>query len=416
MVGEPEPTPHRRSQMAHNGSPLKQGERPHQQTQACHSRPGRRGFVLITMAISAFALIAALGMAVDIGRLFIAKNETQAYCDSAAVAAALMLDGTTVGISNAQTAVADSANRWNLDSTSVSNPTVTFATTITGPWSTSPNPATGYLYARVSITVPLDLYFIPVVVNHMTQNVVSSATAGQISITSFRQGLAPYSAIATSTTPPNFGLVAGNSYDIQWPTYNNGASCDPTNPNKINNCFLSNPCSGDSFAAKQEVINDWGQSSSGYWGSTSNSTIEQEILDVIQLQTVSVGTNIQPVLTSGQKQSQAGYLDERASEDVSTDYATNNDSKTLSDYFGGPHNGRRLLPVPVVLPSSTTNTSVVGYGAFLLYSNNATSDYYEKSTNGNSAFCAIYAGPYQVGSLGTGTGGTTGATYVKLVQ
>jgi Flp pilus assembly protein TadG len=385
-------------------------------TLAIHSSGRERGFVLIIMAATAIALCAVLGMAVDIGRVFIAKNETQAYCDSAALAAALALDGTTTGISSAQTAVTNSANTWNLDSTKVSNPTVTFAQTTTGPWSASPNPATGYIYVRVSATVPMNLYFIPVVAGLTTQNVASSATAGQISITSFPQGLAPYSAIGINTTAPSFGLVPGNSYDIRWPNVSKGASCDPTNPNKIDNCFLSSPCSGDSFTAKQEVINYWGTQTAGYWGSTSNNTIAQEILDVIQVEPVSVGTNIQPVLTSGNKQSEAGYLDVRASEDISTDYVTNNDSTTLSDYFSSAHNGRRLLPVPVIMPSTTTNTTVVGYGSFLLYANGATSDYYKKNSGGNTPYCAIYAGPYQVGGTGTGTGGTTGATFVKLVQ
>jgi hypothetical protein len=46
----------------------------------------RRGFVLVTMALTAVALFGVLGLAVDIGRIFIAKNETQAYCDAAAPA------------------------------------------------------------------------------------------------------------------------------------------------------------------------------------------------------------------------------------------------------------------------------------------------------------------------------------------
>ena len=59
-------------------------------------REGReRGFVLVTMAVAAIALIGVLGLAVDLGHMFISKNETQAYCDSAALAAALALDGTT---------------------------------------------------------------------------------------------------------------------------------------------------------------------------------------------------------------------------------------------------------------------------------------------------------------------------------
>jgi Flp pilus assembly protein TadG len=350
------------------------------------------------MAIASIALLGVLGMAVDIGRMFIAKTETQAYCDSAALAAALALDGTSTGISLAQTAVANSANTWNLNTTKVANPTLTFATSSSGPWSSNPSPATGYIYASVSATVPLKLYFIPVVVGSTTQNVTSGAVAAQVSITSFPQGLAPYSGVSTNTTPPNFGLVVGNSYDIQWPASNAGG-------------FITPPCAGDSLASQQAVLNNWG-STSGYWGASSNSVIQQEILDAIQTEPLSVGTNIQPILTNGQKQSEAGYLDDRVNQDISTDL-----SNTPSGYMSSTHNGRRLLPVPIIDPTSTSTTTVIGYGSFLLLANKTpNSDYYKKNTNGNSAFCAIYAGPYQVGGISTGSGGSTGATYVKLIQ
>src|SRR5229473_4191518 len=99
------------------------------------------GYVLVTMAIAAFALIGVMGVAVDIGRMFIAKNETQAYCDAAALAAALQLDGTTTGITHAKTAVTNSTNTWNFNTATISNPTVTFALTSAGPWVANPNPA-----------------------------------------------------------------------------------------------------------------------------------------------------------------------------------------------------------------------------------------------------------------------------------
>ena len=372
-------------------------------------RDREQGFVLVTMALAAIALIGVLGMAVDIGRMFIAKNETQAYCDSAALAAALALDGTTTGITNAQTAVTNSTNTWNLDTTSISNPTVTFATAAAGPWVANPNPATGYIYARVAATVPLQLYFVSVVVSQTTQNVTSTATAGQIAITSFPRGLAPYSAVSTNTTGPNFGLVVGNSYDIQWPQYNSTrAGCGPNNPDR---CFNSPPCSGETQASEAAVVANWGASTSGYWGSNSNSSIEQEILDVVQLQAVDVGTNIESVLTSGNKAAEAGYLDERASQDADT---TDN---TVSSYLAAVHNGRRLIPVPIVDPVDPTHTNVVGYGQFLLLANGpGTSNYYTRTTNGNDPFCAIYAGPYNVGGTGPGAGGSTGASRVKLVQ
>jgi len=380
-----------------------------------------RGFVLITMALTVIALIAALGLAVDVGRMFIAKNETQAYCDSAALAAALALDGTTGGIDNAKTAVANSTNNWNLDSTKVSNPTLTFATALGGPWVASPNPATGYIYARVSATVPENLYFIPIVVSQTTQNVTSSATAGQIAITSLPQGLSPYTAVSTTPGAPNFGFVIGTSYNIQWPAVSGGANCDANNSAKIDNCFIKPPCPGDLFPAKQAVLNSWASSNSGYWGASSNNVIEKEIVDLnSQTTQVAVGDNIEPVLTNGDKQSQAGYLDERVNQDVNlTDNAPGSPDGSnkfpSGTYMGDVHNGRRLLPVPIVDPVDPTHTNVIGFGQFLLISNGK-SDYYKKATNGNDPYCAIYAGPFDIGSISTGTGGSTGATRVKLVQ
>ena len=368
-----------------------------------------RGFVLISMALATVALLSILGLAVDVGRMFIAKNETQAYCDSAALAAALALDGTTTGIANAQSAVANSTNTWNFATAKVGNPTVAFATTAAGPWVASPNPATGYIYAQIIATVPVQLYFLPIVVAQTLQNVASAATAGQIDITSLPRGLAPFTVVSTNTTGPNFGLIVGYSYGIQWPQFNGTRQgCGPANPDK---CFVSPPCSGDSLASKVAVTSNWGASNSGYWGSNSNSGIQQELLDVIQLQPVDVGTNIQPILTNGNKASEAGYLDERASEDTDT---TDN---TVSDYLGANHNARRLIPVPIVDPLSPTDTNVIGYGQVLLLANGpGTSTYYQTTTHGTDPYCAIYVGPYTVGSTNPGAGGSTGASRVKLVQ
>src|SRR5229473_2545961 len=227
------------------------------------------GYVLVTMAIAAFALIGVMGVAVDIGRMFIAKNETQAFCDAAALAASLQLDGTTTGIAHAKTAVTNSTNTWNFNTATISNPTVKFAVTSAGPWVANPNPATSYAYAQVSATVSEQLYFIPVIVTQTTQNVVSAATTGQIALTSFPRGLAPYTAVSTNTTGPNFGLVVGNTYDIQWPNYNGTkAGCTPSTPD---NCFVSPPCNDDPPVSRTAVTSNWGASISGYWGSNSNS-------------------------------------------------------------------------------------------------------------------------------------------------
>ena len=42
-----------------------------------------RGFVLVTMALGAVAVFGCLGLAVDLGRMYIVKNEAQSYADAA---------------------------------------------------------------------------------------------------------------------------------------------------------------------------------------------------------------------------------------------------------------------------------------------------------------------------------------------
>jgi hypothetical protein len=319
-----------------------------------------------------------------------------------------VLDGTTGGITNAKAAVANSTNAWNFSNTSVSSPTITFATALAGPWQSNPNPATGYSFVRVNATVPMQLYFIPVLVAQTMANVNSIATAAQVDLTSIPVGLAPYTAVSTNTTGPNFGLTVGSSYDLHWPQFNSHRSgCDAAHPDA---CFNSPPCPGESNASKTAVVSNWGDSNSGFWGSNSNAVIKQEVLNLIQTQGVAVGDNIDPILTNGTKQSEAAILDQRASEDINT---TDN---TVSSYLAAAHNGRRLLAVPVVNPTDPNTTSVIGYGVFLLQADGQPSGYYKTNSGGNEPYCALYAGTYDIGSPNPGVGGTSGGSRVKLVQ
>ncbi|HWB83791.1 MAG TPA: pilus assembly protein TadG-related protein [Bryobacteraceae bacterium] len=372
-------------------------------------RQRQRGIVLLTMALVAVGVFATVGLAVDIGRMFIAKNETQTYCDSAALAAAIALDGTSGGITRAQSALTSSANTWEFGTATLTDHSIAFATAATGPWVANPDSGTGYMYARVTATAPLPLYFLPLVVEQKTFNVVSSATAGQIAITSLSRGVAPFTAVSTNTNGPNFGMVPGNSYDLQWPQYNGTrGKCSLTDPAS---CFNSSPCSGETTASMTAVVSNWGSSLSGYWGSQSASAIAAEVLDSVQLQPVEVGANIYPLLTSGNKATEAKYLDERASQDADTS------DSTVDAYLANPaHNGRRLLAVAIVDPVDPSHTNVVGYGQFLLMANGSPSNYYVKTTNGNDPYCAVYAGPYNIGSTNPAAGGATGATTVRLVQ
>ncbi|MBL8175065.1 MAG: hypothetical protein JNK48_10365 [Bryobacterales bacterium] len=368
------------------------------------TRTKQRGFVLVTMGVAAFALLGTLGLAVDLGRTFIAKNETQAFVDAASIAAATRLDGTLAGITRAQTAVANTTNSWNLHSTAITNHLVDFGTTAAGPWASSPNPATGYRFARVRATVPLRLYFLPGIVRTNSQNVVSIAIAGQIPENSFGRGVGPFTAVAPDRTATNFGFVVDREYTIQWPQYNSDrAGCSAANPGR---CFIRDPCRDDPRSTLSSVVTNWGASTNGYWGNESASEVRSLILDLIQSQPLTVGQYIP--MTSGNMATQAAALDQRVNQDLDT---VNN---IVANYVANPfHNGRRLIPLPIVVPAPDAQAEVIGFGAFLLYTNGTPSNYY---THGpaNEGFCAVYAGPYVQGSTSPGTG-TTGSYRIKLM-
>jgi Flp pilus assembly protein TadG len=425
-------------------------------------RQKRSGFVLIIMAAASIAMVGALGLAVDMGRVFIIKNETQHFCDSAALAAALQLDGTSAGVTTATSTATSLADNWNFGTTTVGSPTIEYATTSSGTWTNAPpNPPTNYIYARVKSSVSVPMYFLPVVMTTKvyTQTVNSQAIAGQVPVTTLNTGLSPYSAIAQDNTVSTLGLVKGQEYMIQQahfscpgpaPCGSGNSKCDASKPY---NCFNGNICNDDTNIALWQAANIWGSSTSGYWGYTSNSLIRAAILDLVQLQPVGVcpwatfstalsscaaATNIQPLLSNGQKQQQGIDLDVRANEDtyILTVYSSGNNGNgtkhltidaaaTWADYqtaqANGTANGRRLLTAPVVWPvTSTVQTTVAAYGNFLLetdvYSGIGTSNYYKNAGGGNDAFCAIYAGPPVLGGKNSGGSSSPGAYSVQLIS
>ncbi|MBM3749096.1 MAG: hypothetical protein FJW34_25305, partial [Acidobacteria bacterium] len=162
-----------------------------------------RGFTLITTGACAIGMLGMLGLAVDLGRLYVVKNEMQAYTDSAALAAAVELDGTGAGISRAQNAVATNTNRWNLGTSTFAGTQTTFAQTASGPWEANPSPATGYQFVRVRASGTIPLYFLPAVSVANSSGMAALSIAGQVPKLNFSEGVFPFSPIAHNSTPPD---------------------------------------------------------------------------------------------------------------------------------------------------------------------------------------------------------------------
>src|SRR6266853_4052171 len=136
----------------------------------------RKGFTLLATAFCLVSLLGMLGLALDLGRVFITKNETQTFTDTAALAAALQLDGISFTAANAAV-TNNTKNQWNMATTifTASGGSTTIATEFAKPhlandfqpdnstWSAAPPTAAGYTFVRVTATANLPLFVLPVV-------------------------------------------------------------------------------------------------------------------------------------------------------------------------------------------------------------------------------------------------------------
>ncbi len=354
----------------------------------------RRGFVLVTMALSAVVLFGALGLAVDIGRMYIAKNESQGYADAAALAAALKLDGTSTGVTAAQTAATGMADKWNFMNNSFTGTLVEVSTSANGPWTSAgspPSPATNYVYVRVTAQAPVSLFFIPVVTSFASgstpitaSTVKAVAVAGQVPLTTMNEGAFPFSPIGfdgptggSQTTSP-WGFVAGQQYTIRYPA--NGAS----------------ECAGDNADSNHIKIG----SARGFWGDNSASVIGQQVQGDLQEESLTVGQVLPGV--GGAKTTVASDIVNRIDQDLNTT------DDTWASYLANSHNGRRVVVMPI---QSEVDGTVLGFLPFLIMDNGA------YGHTGNSIWCAIYIGAATIASTGSpGASSTPGAYQVKLVQ
>ena len=110
----------------------------------------QRGFILIAMSVCMFLLLAVVGMAFDMGRVYIARNEAQIFTDAASMAAAKQMDGTAAGLDRARAAVAAMPNRWNLGTENFSGVVIEFSAD-GQQWELQPKEGlTGLRYARVT--------------------------------------------------------------------------------------------------------------------------------------------------------------------------------------------------------------------------------------------------------------------------
>lgn len=385
------------------------------------------------MAMTLSVLLGALGLAFDLGRMFIVKGELQAYSDAAALAAVYQLDGTRQGLQNAdQTALRGpfgtrSPAGYNFNSASVSGAVTAYATTLNGTYvaySAASVPATNsYAYIRVTVAATVPVSFLGVIRGiPQRMRVTASATAGQRAATSVTNGgLAPFMPDAHSTADRvNWGFVPGGEYTLKWGNASSGSSSSGSSNNgkgKSGNNGNGNGGSGSGNSPATTCSGDAG------W-SNPNPTSQHGFVDIGQgnsnsrLRTgITYGTYPNPnttpsVITPGMTLSGVpgnrgssifDALQERVNQDTDTT------SVTYPEYVaGGRGNGRRVITVVVADPSTWSGNGngtaqAVGFSNFFLATHySGTSD----------PICAYYIGP---GSM-NGAAGHTDATKIYSIM
>src|SRR5271163_3535440 len=112
-------------------------------------KPKQRGFVLIAMSVTMLLLLAVIGLAFDLGRVYIVRNEAQVFTDAAAMTAASKLDGTAAGVASAREAVSRLPMRWNLGTREFPGVIVEFSAD-GEKWDRDPKNASALTMARVT--------------------------------------------------------------------------------------------------------------------------------------------------------------------------------------------------------------------------------------------------------------------------
>jgi Flp pilus assembly protein TadG len=152
-------------------------------TRRRHGRARERGSILATSAIGMLSILLAVGLGIDISRLYLSKTELQNAADAAALAGVSGLNGAAPGITEATDRAVAAMNNYNFNKTSVSFPrtNVLFAVNLDGPYVSEGAAAASPVNIRfVKVTTPaspVGISFAALILGNST-NLSATATAG----------------------------------------------------------------------------------------------------------------------------------------------------------------------------------------------------------------------------------------------
>lgn len=222
----------------------------------------RRGAVLIMFSLTIVVIFGFIGLAFDLGRVILSRNEAQSFCDSAALAGAVMLDGTTPdraldAVNGIYMTASNTAwKRYEFQNTDFAGYTVKFSQTgVDGSFVTLARGANaaGFRFIEVIAPTTLPMYLAPVLTGNFTQDAGARAVAAQVRKTRWDEGLAPFAPKGHCSDTGLYGLQpCAGAPDARLQI------CDPdTVPNVAN-------CPPQTVYTLRWQANNWSQSFKDY--------------------------------------------------------------------------------------------------------------------------------------------------------
>jgi Flp pilus assembly protein TadG len=360
--------------------------------------------VLVWFALTFLGLIGFIGIAVDVGRMYIVRNEAQSFADAAALAAAAELNGTTTGIAAATAAANSNWGKYHFGSLSFPAPDVKYSTVSTGGWTAAPNPAANYRFAQVIVTVNnLPMYLMPILTGQQNGTVAARAVAGQAAMNG-TSGTFPFSPQAHCGSAADctakgiawgdgYGLTIGQKYALRWSSKTDSDTATSFCPGDQDPPFANYVLSGKLFPQ------------TGALG-PSGADLRAEELDGLP-QNLNIGDDLSNLIANGDKTgpTDQGMTDRLALDPNKAAYATYADY--LAGYYSSGGNGERVVIVPISQFPTAGSGTVLSFGAFLLEPS------YPKA--GKSYWCAMYLGSAVEWTNHPGAS-TTGLFELRLVQ
>ena len=142
-----------------------------------------RGSILATSAVGMLAVLLAVGLGIDVSRLYLSKAELQNAADAAALAGVSGLNGDPPGITEAADRAVKEMNKYDFNKTGVSFPraNVLFAVNLDGPYMSEGaafgSPANIRFVQVTTPELPVSMSFAAVVLGN-SKNLSATATAG----------------------------------------------------------------------------------------------------------------------------------------------------------------------------------------------------------------------------------------------